>query len=406
MVLKFKIYQIIDRYLGAIMRKSLLSLAVIAALGATSMLASDVRVSGFINVIGGANDADGAREYRGYDGEFDFQNESLAGIQISGSIADNMSATVQLIAQKQDVGDNIRMEWGYVSYDATDELRVLAGRIRPALFLYSDYLDVGYAYNWVTPPSEVYDQVNISNLDGVSAAYNLELGDNTLSTTIYAGNSSDKKANPLAVNVAYNAPSATAAAQDLDLDFNNVVGAELAFVTEYGKIRAGYIQASVTENTTNITSTPAELRMNKSSAAFYGIGGNIDYEDIHFAAEYIGRDMDETGSADITAYYAMIGYSIADFLPSYTYAAADSTFEASTAVNPRQKGMVNTMRAASLDDRVSHTLGVRYDINAQAALKVEYNMATVTSSAFRGTPVLAETDADINTIRIALNAIF
>ena len=97
---------------------------------------------------------------------------------------------------KLDTGDDIRMEWGYVYYDATDEIRILAGRIRPALFLYSDYLDVGYAYTWITPPSEVYYQAQITNMDGGSVAYNMELGDNTLTLNAYAGNTTTNKIKP------------------------------------------------------------------------------------------------------------------------------------------------------------------------------------------------------------------
>ncbi len=396
------------------MKKSLLSLAVITALSSTALVA-DVRVSGFMNVIGGVNDVDPSKSggylvdgvgamnpnyngdkisgsYQGYDDKYDFQNESLAAIQVSGNIAENMNATIQLIAQNQAVGDNIRMEWGFVSYDATDEVRILAGRIRPSLFLYSDYLDVGYAYNWVTPPSEVYDQVAISNLDGASVAYNLELGDNILTTTVFGGNSTDDKVSPIS--------GAT-----LDLSFDSIIGAELALSNDYGKIRAGYIQAKVSESNTNIPTTPDELKMNESASAFYGVGINGDYEDFHVAAEYIVRDMDETAMPDVSAYYAMLGYSIGDFTPSYTYAVADSDFERSANAAPATAGKVNVMRAASLDDRTSHTIGVRYEVNAQAALKLEWNGATVTHSDMR-TGSMIETDEDINTMRIALNVIF
>jgi len=382
------------------MRKSLLSLAVVAALASTAF-AGDVRVSGFMNIVGGQSDVDNGASPLGYDDKYDFQNDSLAAIQFSASIADNMGATIQLIAQNQEVGDDIRMEWGFISYDATDEVRILAGRIRPALFLYSDYLDVGYAYNWVTPPSEVYDQVNISNLDGASVAYNLELGDNTLSTTIYGGNSSDNKVNPLSTATPATG-EAPAAAEPLNLSFDSIIGAEISLSNDYGKIRAGYIQAKVTESTN--TSVPAELAMDESSAAFYGVGINIDYEGVLFASEYIVRDMDETGSPDVNSYYAMLGYAIGDFTPNYTYAVADSDMEVSTSA---AAGGVNQARAMNLDDRISHTIGVRYEVNAQAALKVEYNMATVTTSRWAaGTPALVETETDANTIRVALNVIF
>lgn len=388
------------------MKKSLLSLVAIAAIS-SSAYAVDVKMSGFINVVGGINDVDPSKfisgttstNYMGYDDKYDFQNESLAALQFSTNIMDNMGATVQLIAQNDSVDDDIRMEWGYISYDLNDEIRMLIGRIRPALFLYSDYLDVGYAYNWITPPAEVYAQANISNLDGGSIAYNKDLGEQQVALTFFGGNSSDKKVNP---------NSAT----PLDLEFDSIVGGEIALMNDYGKIRAGYIQAKVTENST-FGLVPPELQMSENDAAFYGVGITFDYEDFLFSSEYIVRDMDDTGSPDITSYYASLGYKVGDFTPTYTYAQADSDMEFSktpaTALLPNGTpvmAVVNGARAMNLDDRTSHTLGVRYDVNAQVALKFEYNSATVTHSRYAGGTSITEVDEDINTYRIALNVIF
>jgi hypothetical protein len=386
------------------MKKSLLSLAVISALSST-LFAGDVRVSGFMNVVGGMNDLDPddpstSNEYRGYDNQYDFLNESLAAVQFSATITEKMGATIQLIAQKQEVNDDIRVEWAYIYYDASDEFRLLAGRIRPTLFLYSDYLDVGYAYSWITPPDEVYAQANISNLDGGSVAYTLELDDYQFAITAYGGNSADKLPNPM--------PNSTS---PLDVDYDSIIGGEISFSSDYAKLRAGYIQASVTENTT-LGQVPDDLAMDETSAAFYGLGLSVDYEDILFAAEYISRDMDGTGAPDVTSYYAMLGYKIGDFTPNYTYAVADSDMDFSSAQGTLPDGkpvavVVNTIRAQNLDDRSSHTLGVRYDVNSQAALKLEWNMATLTHSTYDAVnKSLNEDDEDINTYRIALNVVF
>ena len=115
--------------------------------------------------------------------------------------------------------------------------------------------------------------------------------------------------------------------------------------------------------------------------------------------------MDETVAPDVSSYYAMLGYRIGDFTPNYTYAVADSDMEFGD-TGTSADGVINTMRASLLDDRVSHTIGLRYEVNSAAALKLEYNMATATSSAYAGGTTLTETDEDINTYRIALNVIF
>ncbi len=108
-----------------------MSLAAIAALS-TTLFAGDVRISGFVNVVGGVNDVDAAayvggpanlgnpdyngnkqsQSYMGYDDQYDFANDSLAAIQFSAGIADNMGATIQLIAQNNAAGDDIRWSGG------------------------------------------------------------------------------------------------------------------------------------------------------------------------------------------------------------------------------------------------------------------------------------------------------
>jgi len=381
------------------MKRTLLSLVAIGVLSST-LSAVDIRTSGFLNVVGGINDMeDGQRDLiNGYDNKYDFQQDSLAAIQFNASIADDMGAVVQLIAQKSEVADDIRMEWGYVYYDATDEVRILAGRVRPSLFLYSNYLDVGYAYTWITPPSEVYYQAQITNLDGANVSYNLELDDSTVSFNAYGGNSSGNKLNPATNSL-------------MSFSYDSIWGGELAYTNDFMKLRAGYTAAQVTNNTNVFPAdTPAAivnaLGFDDSSAAFYGAGLSIDWEDILFSTEYIVRDMDETVAPDVTSYYAMIGYKIGKFTPNYTYAVSDSDMEFEHTGNAKLDAMINNSRAGQLDDRESHTIGLRYDVNDKAALKIEANLATRTASTYAGGSSLTEKDEDINTYRIALNVVF
>ncbi len=378
------------------MLKKILISSALSALIASNLAAGDVRIGGFINVVGGMNDLDSG-SYLGYDDQYDFTNESLAAIQFSGDITEKMGATIQLVAQKDALGDDIRMEWGYVSYDVNDEIRILAGRIRPALFLYSDYLDVGYAYTWITPPDEVYFQAQITNLDGGSVTYNMDLDGNSLALNVYAGNTNTDKATP--------------AGDVITLNNDSIIGAELAYINDYGKIRIGYTSATLNADNATIfpDGTPdpvvSALGFDDSSAAFYGAGVNLDYEDMLLSAEYIVRDMDETSGSDVSSYYVMLGYKIGDFTPNYTYAQADSDIDLSTTGNAQVDGMINGARYANLDDRSSHTIGLRYDLNIKAALKVEYNAATLTHSNYaNGT--MTEVDEDVSTYRVALNIVF
>lgn len=380
------------------MKKTLLSFVAMSAL-ATTQLSADVRVSGFMNVVAGVNNLDDGKKdiINGYDNKYDFQNDSLAAVQFNGSIADNMGAVVQLIAQKSEVDDDIHMEWGYAYYDATDELRILAGRIRPSLFLYSNYLDVGYAYTWITPPSEVYYQAQITNLDGVNATYNLELDDSTVTFNVYGGNSSGKKVNPADGSI-------------MDFSYDSIAGAEIAYINDYMKIRAGYTRSEVTNNTNVFPdTTPAAvvraLEFSESNAAFYGVGISVDYEGILFASELIQRDMDETVAPDVTSYYAMLGYKIGAFTPNFTYAVADSDIDLAHTGTAAIDAAIDTQRAKQLDDRTSTIYGLKYDLNDAAALKVEFKHEYVTATTYNNGS-LDEKKSYINTYRVALNVVF
>jgi hypothetical protein len=197
----------------------------------------------------------------------------------------------------------------------------------------------------------------------------------------------------------------------MEFSYDSIYGAELAWSDDYVKVRVGYTGAKVTNNTDVFTGTPVPaaaipyLEFNESDASFYGAGISVDYADVLFAAEYIGRDMDETVAPDVQAYYAMIGYKIGDFTPTYTYAVADSSMEFLNTGNPSDAA-VNNARAGQLDDRTSHTVALRYELNDSAALKFEVKHETVTTSEYEGSTTLTETDNDVNTYRVALNVVF
>ncbi|MFY9178344.1 MAG: hypothetical protein WAO12_01025 [Venatoribacter sp.] len=116
--------------------------------------ADDLQINGFINVTAGIVDDKTVGETdvgQGYDTGVSFDQGTLAGLQVSKRINDKTSATVQMVARGK-TGYETDATWAYVSYDLTDNSTIKAGRLRTPFFQYSDFLEVGYAYNWVTPP--------------------------------------------------------------------------------------------------------------------------------------------------------------------------------------------------------------------------------------------------------------
>ncbi|MEF3019424.1 hypothetical protein V3478_33245, partial [Pseudomonas aeruginosa] len=84
-----------------------------------------------------------------------------AGVQGEWQLDPQWSAVAQITARTlQD--QHVKLEWAYVTYAPTPEWKLQVGRKRIPLYYYSDFQDVGFAYNTVRPSPDVYgwDVVN------------------------------------------------------------------------------------------------------------------------------------------------------------------------------------------------------------------------------------------------------
>lgn len=120
------------------------------------------------------------------------RQESRLGAQLQLTFTPELSAYVQAVARAYD--EVIKLDWAYLSYQITPEFSLQVGRKRIPIFYYSEFQDVGYAYNWVRPPNELYGW-DLTNYNGASLRYRTSFGDYTLTTSLYAG-SSQQNASP------------------------------------------------------------------------------------------------------------------------------------------------------------------------------------------------------------------
>jgi hypothetical protein len=149
-------------------------------------------------------------------------------IQASSDLSDGFSVTAQILSRGADDWDP-KFEWAYVAYEANDNLRILAGRQRVPFYMFSDFLDVSYAYAWIAPPNGVYN-VPFDTFDGIGAIYNSSLGEfDTTLHVIYGGNNSDIQAFGV----------------DNTSDFNDIAGAALTVTRDWLTLRAAYLQAEM-----------------------------------------------------------------------------------------------------------------------------------------------------------------
>lgn len=146
---------------------------VILAASTVHAASDDLNIYGFMSVGVAALDNDSVA-LDGFESDANFKQDTVLGIQISKQVNDSTSVTGQLVSRGL---DDFKTEaaWAYVSYEASESTTLRMGRLRVPFFYYSEFLEVGYAYNWVRLPNDVYG-IPFSSFDGVDLVQHFSVG--------------------------------------------------------------------------------------------------------------------------------------------------------------------------------------------------------------------------------------
>lgn len=117
-----------------------------------------------------------------------FNPETRLGLQSSVTLGP-VRGTVQLISR----GTNEyspRFEWAYLSWEASPRLDFQAGKMRLPVYLYSDKMDVGFAYPWLRVPSDAYSLDSV-NYKGARVNYRVQWGELNTRLSLWGGKQED-----------------------------------------------------------------------------------------------------------------------------------------------------------------------------------------------------------------------
>lgn len=178
---------------------SLLSIALLA-LAAPLSHADDsgVEFNGFLNVVGGIlkeepvidfSDKKQVPNYQGYEDNLVFDPHSSAGLQAKKQLDEKTAVTLQLYAEGDNDQYKATMKWLYVTYEPTYNSTLRVGKLAAPIYYYSDYLNIGYAYHWITPPESVYPFD--TSMNGISYVYQNSWGRFDWSTELILGSGDD-----------------------------------------------------------------------------------------------------------------------------------------------------------------------------------------------------------------------
>jgi len=366
------------------MNKTIKMLCIIGG-GISSTVQADIYFNGFASIVGGVTTSSNEQLY-GYDDSFDFAQGSLFALQATSDLDNGLGVTAQIVSRGSEDWDT-SFEWAYISYDATDNLRLLAGRQRAPFYMYSDFLDVSYAYTWISPPTGVYDLI-FDTFDGLGAIYSTNFGEFDGTFQFLYGRNNDEL---------------NAFGEQVDADFKDLLGGSLTVTRDWLTLRAGYFQAEMNVPHSGInalaggwqqlgfTDIANDVYVVEDSGVFVEAGFQIDYNNLIIVGEYTQLSLDNTPLADQESYYIMGGWRFDDVLIHMTYGGDNDTKNDITAsVNyfpnpgsdPFQNG-VNALKSGTqglVNQQIGKQnyiiLGVRWDFHDSTALKFEYTNYT------------------------------
>lgn len=352
------------------MKKTVLYTALIGTLLSVTQ-ANAVEFDGFLSAGLAVSDDDNLTYLNGITNDVSFDNDSKFGLQITADVSENMQGVAQILASGNDQNYNLDAQWAYLDYKMSDNFSLRMGKVKEPVFLISDYFEVGYAYPWIRPPQEVYLNNPINTIVGMQGFLTTDIGGFSLNFLPYLGTNTD------------DVPGTNGAAQ---FNAENFYGGAIQLLSPAFTIQASYLKTDV--STSGLLPTAFTIGVNglttieysnvasQGTAKLASFGMSWDIANFVGYAEYVTRDIqpDTTFAGapmdflfpDQDAWYVTLGYRIGKFLPHVTSAHVESTPAGTTAAGANQ--------GATQD---SVTLGLRYELNDSAALKIEYEQVTI-----------------------------
>ena len=311
----------------------------------------------------------------GRSADISYEVDTKAGAQLDWQATERISLTAQmLVKQFPDHTWNPDLQWGFIKFKATPDLDIRAGRIRPPIYMLSDYLDVNYANPWVRPPTEFYSITPIRRMEGADLLWRPKTGAVTWLVQPYVGRSQT-------------------AARGGEIGLDQILGMNVSASFNDLTLRAGYIHTrmSITSHFMDLAfGTYRQLydlgdasawqpmnhfRPKDREASFGSLGATWDNGDYFVSGEWGRRDTDSS-IANVMSWYLTGGARFGQWTPYLTYSELkpDSPFD-------YQRGslMTNLVTSTLLRGNPSGqrtvSLGLRYDLIENVAIKAQWDHA-------------------------------
>ncbi|CAH9057810.1 hypothetical protein PSECIP111951_01744 [Pseudoalteromonas holothuriae] len=348
--------------------KKLITVSSSIAMLVSTCVFADMRIGGYGSIIAGktlgtVDDPLNPGQTRGeiltadfydvgqYKNDITFKAESIFAVQATMDLAENFSATAQLVAKGVDDFEP-EFDWYYVTYKPTDNLTLMAGRRNIPMYYFSEFSEVGYAYPWMRPPANLY-WWQVTQFNGVHAMYDFELGDYSNTITVFYGNEySDDNVEMLYYNKLYGGSART-----VNEFWTDIAGMNWNISGDNFDLRFVYFQNDRDRET--IQQDGSIDPYTPFSQTFIGLGGNISLDKFTLLFDWNFVDYDDDVGTEFPTYLLSLVYNWEDYQPYISYSKAD-----------HERTKVPT---EDLEEHYMLGIGLRYNFLPTAAFKIQYD---------------------------------
>jgi hypothetical protein len=272
------------------------------------------------------------------------KQESRAGLQGTLRLSPELSATAQVTARALE-DQHLNLEWAYLSYKFSPSLTLQLGRKRLPLYYYSDFQDIGYAYNTVRPSPDVYGW-DVVNYNGASLSHSSNFGELSVRSELLLGseNSRDNAYSKMVVN------------DPKDVRWSGIGGAAVEVSYDWFSGRLSYVRSKFRQ--IDRATGAVEVDPSGPRQSFLGLALNGDVGNWVIRTEFGSSDRDLIGYK-AKFYLATVGYRLGDFTLTGGSSAYRETAAAGSGYNPVK------LR--------SELLALRYELHKGGALKLQFD---------------------------------
>lgn len=331
-----------------------------------------VEVSGFGSAAGVKTSSDYYLSNYGTTGQdVDTSRLTRLGVNMYSMLDPDWLVAAQFVASGRSARFTDTLEFGFISWSPMSEISVRAGRVVAPTWLYSQRINVGFSYIWVSPPEEVYSLNPLGSLNGASILTKTKLGSGVLQGEFFMGEGQYRRG-----------VERVGSSTSFDFDVRGAFGTEISY--DYDQkflLRGGYVRTRATSESIARATLPAGTfpgvnvptylvaanPLSVGMSQLFSAGIKFDHRNILFSTEVARRIIEGTAVSAASGFYAMAGYRWGRFTPYLTY-SWQGAFSGTMNLHPNFPTVTSTQKSGHSD-----IVGLNYQPTDFVILKSEYS---------------------------------